>query len=277
MSHKIALSIACVLFSGTAFAATSGIAASNNQLIFQSISTNVDYTEIGNGQLGSQTGILDTETGPVPGIALSISAMKDVVLGNDYIKFSYDYSSGHTDYIGSLLKGGGKYGSVISTSGAIFTNYSVRYGKGLASGASSMLTPYLEFGQHMWERGINYGETYTNKFYGLGLLGQYALGGRVVLSLEAAYGRTSQSNIVVNSGIGLTGFSGPLGNSDLYKAGISIDFAFGQRMHGNIGVDYTAFNYGISALYPSGANSVSWEPDSQTKYTTFKFGLGQEF
>jgi len=258
-------------------ASSSDIKASNNQFGFQSISTNVNYTETGNGLLGSATGTLDTETGPVSGRAYYFSEMVDVLFGNDYFKASYDQSSGFTNYVGATLgPPAGAYGSVVSTSGAILTNYSFRYGKGFANQSLSMITPYIEFGSHKWERGVNFGETYSNTYYGYGLLGQYLLTNKLVLSLDAMYGHTTQSAITVTSGPGLAGFSGALGNSDMYKIGASLDWAVAQRLHVTVGADYTAFNYGISATFPSGA-SVAWEPDSKTNYTTVRLGLGWGF
>jgi hypothetical protein len=200
--------------------------------------------------------------------------MDDWLFGNDYLRAEYDYSSGHTGYIGSLQ--GGTYGSVVQNSGAIFTDYTLRYGIGFVTGGSSMLTPYIEYGSHEWVRGVNYGETYTHKYYGLGLLRQFSLNRRSVLALNILYGRTGESAIDIKSGPLLTGFSGPLGNSDLYKFGVAIDYAFSQRLHGTLGVDYTAFTYGISAVYPSGTSSI-WEPDSRTNYTMLRFGLGESF
>ena len=85
-----------------AFAGESAILAANNQFGIQVISTNVDYTETGNGLLGSPTGTLDTETGRVPGYALSISTMQDLWLGNDYIEAEYDHSSGNTELCGRV-------------------------------------------------------------------------------------------------------------------------------------------------------------------------------
>jgi hypothetical protein len=255
---------------------SSDIKASNNQIGFQSISTSVNYTEIGNGRLGSATGTLDTETGPVPGKAYYFSKMIDALFGNDYFKVAYDQSNGYTNYIGGTLNPPSPYGSVVSTSGAKLTNYSVRYGKGFANQSLSMITPYIEFGSHKWERGVNYGETYNNTYYGYGLLGQYLLTDKLVLSVDAMYGQTTQSAITVTSGPQIVGFSGTLGNSVIYKVGVSLDWAVVQRLHANAGVDYTAFNYGISATYPSG-NSVAWEPDSKTNYTTVRLGLGWGF
>ena len=114
-----------------AFAGTSDIKASNNQVGFQMISTNVDYTETGDGIL-VPPGTLDTETGPVPGYALSLSTMKDLWLGNDYIAAEYDSSSGTTTYVGGLIGPPAMpYGSAVGISGATLVNYSARYGTGV--------------------------------------------------------------------------------------------------------------------------------------------------
>jgi len=271
--HSITLLISVgLIFSETAFAGTSDIIVSNNQAGIQIISTNVDYTETGNGLFGV-TGKLDTETGSVAGSALSISAMKDWWLGNDYIAAEYDHSSGNTNYVGGLIgPPPTPYGSVVGTSNATLINYSVRYGRGYVVNDELMLTPYVELGGHGWNRGVNFGETYTNHYYGVGALGQYSPVSKLVFSGNVMLGRTFGANIDVN-GV----FSGALGNSTLSKVGVTADYAFDQNLHGNVGIDYTSFNYGISALYPIGGNTVAWEPDSKTKYTMVKIGLGYAF
>ena len=261
-------------FSGlsTAFAGTSDIKAANNQVGFQLVSTNVDYTETGDGVL-APSGTLDTEKGAVPGYALSISTMQDRWLGNDYIEAEYDNSSGNTEYVGGLIgPPATPYGSVVSTSGATLINYSARYGKGYMVRNEFMLTPFIELGHHEWDRWVNYGEIYTHNYFGIGALGQYSPVSRLVLSANAMFGSTFGSNIVINGA-----FSGALGNSGLYRVGAGADYAFAQNLHGNVGVDYTSFNYGISALYPLGGGYYGWEPDSKTNYTTVKIGLGYAF
>lgn len=248
---------------------------SNNQVSFQFISTNVDYTEIGNGIFGTQTGTLDTETGAVPGFALNISTMNDLLLGNDYFHAEYNHSSGSTTYTGALQ--GGVFGSVVDTSSATLINFSARYGKGFVVHDQLMLIPYAELGYHQWDRGVNYGETYTHNHFGIGALGQYSPVSRLVLTANAMFGKTFGSYITVNSGPGLNGFSGPLGNSTLYNVGVSADYAFVENFHANISVDYMSFKYGMSAVFPVGGGFVAWEPDSKTNYGTVKFGLGYAF
>jgi hypothetical protein len=273
---KITLTVMAIAgYSGlsTAFAGTSVINASNNQVGFHVMSTTIDYTETGNGVLGSPTGTLDTEKGPVPGYALSISTMQYLWLGNDYIEAEYDHVSGNTKYVGGLLGSPPTpYGSVVRTSGATLTNYSARYGAGFMVNDQFILTPYLELGHHEWDRGVNLGELYTHNYYGIGVLGQYTPADRLVLSARAMFGSTFGSNIAINGA-----FSGALGNSALFKAGTAVDYALVQNLHATLDVEYTSFNYGISALYPLGGGYYGWEPDSSTNYTTVRIGLGYAF
>lgn len=269
-----AMAIAGLFCVTTAFADVSDIKASNNQLVFGIMSTNVDYTETGDGTL-TPSGTLDTEKGRVPGYSLSISTMQDLWLGNDYIEAEYDHASGNTNYTGALCTPAGvcgAFGSYVGTSGASLTNYSARYGEGLIVNDLLMLTPYVEFAHHEWDRGVNWGELYTSNYSGIGVLGQYSPASRLVLSANALFGRTFGNNIDVTGS-----FSGALGNSNLYRAGAAADYAFTKNFHLNVGVDYTSFQYGISALYPLGGGYYAWEPDSKTNYTTVRIGLGYGF
>jgi len=276
--QKIALVIGGLIFSAAAFAGTSDIRAANNQISIQTISTNVDYTETYGGA------ILDTETGDVPGYAVSISTMTGD--NNRYLEAEYEHTNGTTNYVGGLIgPPATPYGSVIGTDGATMTNYSGRLGRGIVLDSTQtdsdlmfMLTPYAELGHHKWDRAVNYGETYTNDYFALGLLWQAsAVNSKLVVSANAMLGSTFRSKIVVNSGAGLTGFSGALGNSTFYKIGLSADYPFSEHFHGNVGVDYTSFDYSMSGGVPAGAGLVTFEPSSSTIYTTIKLGLGFSF
>ncbi len=270
-----ALTIACTAISAAASAGTADIKASNNQVTIQAISTDVDYTEKGNGMFGTPTGTLDTEGGDVGGAALAVSVMRDIWLGNDYFEAQYSRNSGHTTYTGQSVFGGGGFGSIVRQSSAVLTDYNLRYGKGFVVNDSVMLTPYGEVGRHEWERGVNEGETYTNDWYGIGLMGQYSPAARWALTGNLLIGRTSSSDISV---AGPLGFSGSLGNSTLYRFGVGVDYAFTQHFHGNVGVDYAKFKYGISGLHiVGGGGFIAWEPDSETNYTIYRIGLGYAF
>lgn len=263
----------CMLLSLSASADSSDILASNNQVTVQYLSTHVDYKEVGNGFMGTSTELLDTEHGPVPGVAFGITVMDapDLI----YFQAGYDRSSGHTHYVGSYI--GGTYGSVVGTTSVTMSNYDARIGKGFTFQSPIMLTPYLEMGGHEWSRLVNYGETYIHSYLGAGLLVQYSPVKKLVLSADALRGRTFGSNIQVNSGPGMNGFSGDLGNSAIYRVGLAADYAFSGNIHGNLGISYVAFKYGMSAAFPIGGGFVAWEPDSKTWYTRYTVGLGYAF
>jgi opacity protein-like surface antigen len=136
-----------------------------------------------------------------------------------------------------------------------------------------MLTPYFGIGHHEWDRKVNEGEDYKNGYYGAGLLLQYSPFARAVLSLDGLIGRTFDSHIDV---AGPFGFSGDLGNSTLYRVGLSGDYGITRNLHVNAGVEWTGFDYGASANFPI-PGGVAWEPDSRTRNTTVRVGVGYAF
>jgi hypothetical protein len=261
------LQIPCVAYAQS----STGIAAiknTNNAIGVQAISTNVNYTET----VGSKT--LDTEQGYVPGFAINVSFMQDWLLGNDYVAATYSQSTGNTNYTGSYIGSSQGYGSVKTTSPATLTDFGFRYGKGFALNDQVMATPFIELGSHQWNRNLgSYQETYTNNYYGLGLLGQVAMTNAFVLSASALVGNTANSNISI-SGSPYSG--GALGNSTIYRLGISGDYAFTKSLHGNIGLDYTSFSYGQSTPTRVG-RYVYNEPNSTSQYATYKVGLSYNF
>ncbi len=270
---KRVLPVICLMSSATALAGINDIRDADNQISLQSISTSVTYTEVGNGIFGTQTGVLDTETGSVPGFALSLTTLNN---DNLYFNAAYSQNNGHTNYTGALI-GGGPYGSVVGQSSATLYDYTLRVGKSIIVSGETMVTPYGEIANHQWYRGVNYGETYTHNSLGIGILGQYSPVNQFVFSANALLGRTFGSYISV---AGPLGFSADLGNSNLYKLGIAVDYAFTRNFHGNVGFDYTSFKYGMSAptiVVVGGLSYYVWEPDSSTKYNTLKFGLGYAF
>lgn len=250
------------------------IYAANDLLLVQVSSTRVDYREYGNGYLGTAVGLLDQETGSVPGLSLAASGIM-VKEGNLYWQAHYGYSSGYTHYTGSLQ--GGTFGSYVGVSSAVLVDYGARMGQAFAVRDAFMLIPYFELGSHEWDRGVNYGEIYTHFYYGPGLLVEHSPADRVVLSINALYGRTAGSHIVANSGPLMNGFSGALGNSVLSRVGVAADYAFNAEVHGKVAIEYTRFRYGMSAAFPVGGNIVAWEPDSTTRYIVFKAGVGVAF
>jgi hypothetical protein len=252
------------------------IKAANNQVSLKAISTNFDYTETGDGRLGTKTGTLDTESGDVPGFMISASIAKDLLFKNDYLGIDFSKTNGNTNYVGSYQ--GGNYGDVHSTSGAQTTDFAVRYGKSYEISHSSSLTPYAELGYHEWIRGVNTGETYTHKHYGVGALAQFSPVSKLVLSANAMIGKTFDSNISVNETDDSSSFSEGLGDSTITKFGVAADYAFTKNFHGNVGINRTNFEYGAGeSLYNTLARSPVLEPASKTTLTNIEIGLGYAF
>ncbi len=270
---KTALAVSLLMAAAPGLADTPAIISANNQFGIQRTSTNVNYTETGNGIFGTQTGTLDTENGPVPGFGISFSSMKGPE--NDYFRVEFDQANGSTNYTGAVCTaaGCGAFGSYKGISTATLTDLSARVGNGYLLQDGLMATPYVELGRHQWDRGVNYGELYTHWYFGIGVLAQYSPESRLVLSANAMLARTFSSNIDVNGGFGFSGFSGALGNSLMPRVGLGADYALAPKVHATFSVDYTRFRYGISAVFPV-TGGYAWEPDSRTTYVTIKLGLG---
>lgn len=248
--------------------AQSDIRSSNNQIDVQYVISDLNYME------NSGNAKFDSEKGWIPGYGVSASIMKNLLLGNDYLKVEYSSLSGNTDYRGAIQ--GQSYGTLLSKSSAQLTDYDVRYGKGLEIGEQFgfksdqfMLTPYVELGSHQWKRGVNYGETYSNDYYGFGAMVQYSPIQNTVLAIGGLVASAVDSHISIS---GPHGFSGGLGNSGLYKIEGSADYALTKNIHTNIEIDYTSFKYGASTVY-----NGYYEPNSKSRYTTVKAGIGYSF
>jgi len=294
------LGVLLLLTSVNVSAQVKDIISSNNQIKIQYINTRVNYTETIGGA------IADTEKGHVPGFGVTFSAMKDIFFGNDFFEAQVSRLSGNTNYSGSLgvlgiAVGPLGYGPYAQTNGAQMTDYSLKFGKGFSfANNTSLITPYIELGNHQWDRKIasvclvttnpcstNATENYQNYYYGLGIMGQISPMEKLVLTTNLMVGNTFSSTIsatgqaplVVSIPYLVTSFNAQkLGSEKIYKLGLSADYAFTKYLHGSLGVDYTAFKYGRSAPFVADQLGIAfYEPDSKTRYTTFKVGIGYGF
>ncbi|WP_248800312.1 hypothetical protein [Pseudomonas sp. MWU13-2105] len=271
--NQIAFFVATAVLCTTALAGTDDIKTSNNQFEVQAISTKVDYQETADGRGGSFSGKYYTEKGYIPGFALSISLMKDVWLGNDFLQLQYSKSDGNTDYKG-VLRPTRVYGTATGQVGATVSDYSLRWGKGFALDGAFMITPYGELGRHEQQIKSSSDATFTHNWYGAGTLVQYSPFPHLVFTANALVGRTFAADFDQS---GPYGYSGALGNSNLYKAGLATDYAFTKNFHGNVGIDYTSFKYGSTATHGTSGGTLAWMPESRTDDTTFKIGIGYAF
>ena len=280
MPKKISLTLITAAMFGSlpamaAGGSTNAILNVNNQVNLDYTNTKVDYTETG-GAYGSMGGTLDTESGNVGGYQIGLSSMRNWLFGNDYLYAEYNHSKGDTNYVGQSINNTvNTYGSITGTDGAELENYFARYGKGFALGQTMMVTPYFELGHHSWTRSVNAGEVYANRWYGIGVLAQYAASQQLVFSLNGMVGNNYGSNIDVAGT-----FAGSLQNSSITRIGGSLDYAMTSNWHANLGIEYTSFKYGYSGMYPVTINNTlygAYEPSSTTNYTVAKIGIGYSF
>jgi opacity protein-like surface antigen len=100
-----------------------------------------------------------------------------------------------------------------------------------------------------------------------------------VLSVYGLVGGTFGSHLSVSDNpLPPHSFEFDLGNSVIYMAGASADYAITRQWHANAGIDWTGFKYGRSALQSTGVPGVGiLEPDSRTSNVTIKAGFGYSF
>ena len=250
--------------------ATNDILKVNNQFYLDFAATNFNYKELFGG------GILDTEKGwASPGLQYSLSMMTNVFdIRNVYASATLTWTHGDITHgeANPAFNGMPTHSDV--------KDYDLRIGKGFDIGSTFMLTPYLGVGWHDWSRVFpgagGYAELYNHYYEGGGLLAQYSPLPNWVLSAYGLAGKTQGSHLDVTRTPG--GFPIPpqtfvLGDSTIFLAGGSIDYAIYKQWHANVGFDYTNFKYGIS---PVGVGGFL-EPDSRTSNFTVKAGVGYSF
>ena len=296
---SLLLSSLILLISQSIQADVKDIVSANSQIGAQFVTSNVDYTET------SQEGIkADTEQGFVPGFGTSLSVMKNLLFGNDYLAFQFSRLNGSTDYVGGMNTAGtlsatpSNYGSIIQSNGTEIMDFSGKIGKGFELSRSTMLTPYFEIGHHSWNRQINstlpvftafpYSPTtkedYNNYYFGFGTMGQITPINKLVITANAMVGGIFSPTMTTTGTPYAIASSGPLNNSNtpfnlgssvIYKFGLSFDYAIYKNFHANAGAEYSAFEYGKSST--SGTFPYSYEPSSQNNYTSVRTGIGYSF
>lgn len=295
IKSALAISVVSVSFQTAHSAGMEDIISSNSQLGAQFVTTDVDYRERVDGQK------VDSENGFVSGYGFSLSAMKDLLFGHDYLAFQFSQLNGETNYVGSSnvpvvinsYGSTGDYGSLTQANGAKMIDFSGRLGKGFEITDTMLVTPYVEVGHHNWQRKIDAPfplitvypgslsskESYNNFYYGFGSMAQIAPIDKLVLTANAMVGSTFSSVMTLTGGqsyaVGaVNGSNGKynLGGSVLYKVGLSADYAIYKNFHVNAGAEYVGFDYGKSQMVGD-----SYEPFSQTNYTTVRAGIGYAF
>lgn len=260
----------------TSLAGGNAIVNANNQVGLRATDTDFHYLETGDPVFGLN-GPLDEERGWVPGVTLGISEMQDVGVKNLYASAQLSFSQGHTKYIGASLFGGGGFGSIVAKTGTIVVDSDFRIGEGFNVSDNAMLTPFVGFGTHYWDRQINAGEKYAHDYIGAGLMAQISPLPATVLTGYGLIGTSLGSHISVAAiSTTIPGFDSRLANSVMFKFGASADYALTPQLHVSAGFDLVSYSYGASkpVAVPGGAIN---EPNSKTTNTTANIGLGYGF
>jgi hypothetical protein len=276
MSKLFALASLACLCTAPVYA-NDAILNANNLIDVDAVSQNLNYRE---NYDSVQTGALyDTEHGNQAGIALSTSSQTYVMgIADVYAKAWLQYTNGKTNYSGGQLGGAVQYTSK-TYDNTLDLGY--RLGKGLVFDARALqLTPYLSYDYHRWGRSIQNGvynnqtlyggdETYSHSSISLGLLGQWAVTDRLVLSADGSYGTAFASTMSA----GNTQDTYALGNHHLTSVAFGADYALNRNLHLNASYSVTQSNYGSSALQSDG----SLEPNSTTRLGVASIGVGYAF
>jgi opacity protein-like surface antigen len=266
------------------------ITLSNNQISLQYAGINKNYEEYNPAGLFNDPAlpvgaVIDSENGWVHGVSVTGSAMFNLgAFCNLYVFGRGSYFDGSTDYWQPL-------GRLSGQSNAKIWEGDFRFGKGFDLTPNFMLTPYLGVGARSWDRDLCQGgacfgggfhENYRHSYVGAGLMAQYAMTPALVLTASGLIGGTFDSTLtggpLANGNPTIIPFRTGLGNSTIYKIEGALDYAFTQNFHGNIGVEYTEFRYGLSAPFVTdNLGNPAVEPDSRTRNVTVRAGLGWAF
>jgi len=281
------LILAVLILPSSLFAANEAIQRVNNQAAVAFQWTDLDYEETLSGRS------LDAVTGGAPGVSISFTKTLDHFMVNPSMRFM----------LGDLTYWGGFNGD---TSGATLTadtenfifDTDIKVGYVFELDDETTLIPYIQTGYRRWNRevppvgtlivdnqptniGVNgYTEVYENQSVLLGMMGQRALGERLVLMAFAAGGTTFNAKLFSNvpfpdvlPGVATVSLDERLGSEPIYQLGLKGDYRAGERLHFIGGVDYTRFQFGRS----DGNAVLLFEPDSTTQEWRVSLGVAFDF
>jgi hypothetical protein len=222
----------------------------------------------------------DSEAGSINGFKVAASWMggADTWWDNPYVYVGWSWVNGRVSYAGFDQNNNPVYGL---QSRATVQDYTLRLGKGFATGKNVMLTPYLGLGGHSWTREIGLGssaqtspignhESYSHAYAGAGSLIQYAFLRRWIVTGNALIGKTFWAQMSAEPQIDRAA----LGASLLIDLGLEFDFAAYKALHLLVGVDYMNYSYGQSGVFVvNNGNNAVMEPSSRTEVYAFDVGV----
>jgi hypothetical protein len=140
-----------------------------------------------------------------------------------------------------------------------------------------MLIPFGEVGYRHWSRNLQgpsgFTEQYGNAEAMVGLLAQISPLPHLVISVEGAAGQTFEAAMTADAPFN-AGFD--LGDKPTWRVGGKLGYAITSSFEITGSAQSTQLKYGASSIVQTGLGPA-FEPDSQTRETTFQIGLTYHF
>jgi predicted porin len=257
--------------------ANDAITAANNQVSFSLGGHKMLYHELDNHQTTGGK-YLDSEHGYQPTTQLAASR-QGTLLGIDkvYTAAALTLTRGHTSYEGyaiALSSPNGHGDHITQSKTGTMVDLDLKLGRGFEIASPNFqLTPYLGYGYHHWTRDSI--ETYSWSTVSLGLLAQYALTPKLVVSAELSYGKTLDPQLRTQNGINVG-----LGSRPSRSASLGVDYAMSKRLHLKASYQINNYAFGESDVVAgryAGVNGIWYEPTSRTTRQALMVGVAWSF
>jgi len=245
-----------------------------------------NYREISDGKT------LDSNVGAIkPSYRLYANAQREWLgIPDLYLAASVSYASGQNRYDGAEVNwftGEARPLSVRTPTRLL--DWHVRAGKAFNINQANTVQwiPYLEYGQHRWDRldsgyYSDYSEYYRHSVIGIGAIGQYAPTEKLVFSVDAQFGRIYDASvrapaleglIDLGNGYYLRGADGPiiLGSHNIASLGLGVDYAVKPGVHVTANYGWQRYGYG------RGYNNAFEEPKSVSMMQRLELGIALTF
>ncbi|MHB1666061.1 hypothetical protein [Thiomonas sp.] len=268
----LALLVTASLFPMTAQADVIGV---NNEVGISINGLLQKYQEISNGT------VPDSESGVIPGAGIKVSVMHDVFgISHVYAAVSYRYDLGSASYHGGYQNGSGNQVPLNSSSYYHIQNIKVRVGKGFLLNDNFLVTPYLQFEHHNWDREVagvgavmGAHEDYRFDAAGFGVKGDVQVMPRLVLTADVNASETLDSSMRFHAEGGIPGMNFSLGNRPVLGASVGADYRIDGPLHVYTKLAVERFGFAASEVNPMGYQ----EPTSRTTQISADVGIAYQF
>ncbi|MDD5051230.1 MAG: hypothetical protein PHO27_00685 [Sulfuricurvum sp.] len=235
--------------------------AESYRLSISADTTKFDYAET------TTAGLLDTEKadfGNVNGLTIRMEPRYNGIY------FDAAFSSGDTNYIGSILHSGNPYGSYRSITKNEIADYTFGYK------STTKLDPYgtwempvsVGIGYRRWLRQVGYDELYDWGYYDVGIGLHYAFSPTASLGIDANFRQAFNAQMYEN----LNGYTYKLQNVHGYKITVPFEYSISSSIS-----TFISYTYDYWSINASNIVGGYYEPNSETKNEILSAGLILKF